>query len=55
MKTSIKTFLSVLFLATILSSCNANMFNSVNGNENVLTENRTTKKDKYTVNNGVGL
>tara|TARA_R110002072_G_scaffold220763_1_gene378039 strand:+ start:183 stop:908 length:726 start_codon:yes stop_codon:yes gene_type:complete len=57
MKTSIKTFLSVLFLATILSSCNANMFNSVNGNENVLTENRTTKEDfnKITISTGLDL
>lgn len=57
MKTSIKTFLSVLFLATILSSCNANMFNSVNGNKNVLTENRSSKADftKITISTGLDL
>ena len=57
MKTSIKTFFSVLFLATILSSCNANMFNSVNGNNNVLTENRSSKADftKITISTGLDL
>jgi hypothetical protein len=43
MKTSIKTFFSVLFLAAILSSCNANMFNRINGNKNVIIENRSSK------------
>lgn len=57
MKTSIKTFFSVLFLATILSSCNANMFNSVNGNKNVVTENRSAKADftKITISTGLDL
>ena len=57
MKTSTKTFFSILFLATLLSSCNVNMFNRVNGNRNVVTENRNLKEDftKIRVSTGLDL
>lgn len=57
MKTSTKTFFSILFLATLLSSCNVNMFNRVNGNRNVITENRNLKEDftKIKVSTGLDL
>ena len=57
MKTSTKTLFSILFLATILSSCNVNMFNRVNGNRNVVTEDRNLKEDftKIKVSTGLDL
>ena len=57
MKTSTKTIFSILFLATFLSSCNVNMFNQINGNRNVVTENRKVKEDftKIKVSTGLDL
>ena len=57
MKTSTKTIFSILFLATFLSSCNVNMFNQINGNRNVVTENRNLKEDftKIKVSTGLDL
>ncbi len=57
MKASTKTFFSILFLATVLSSCNVNMFNRVNGNRNVVTEERNLKEDftKIKVSTGLDL
>ena len=57
MKTSTKKLFSILFLATILSSCNVNMFNRVNGNRNVITEDRNLKEDftKIKVSTGLDL
>lgn len=57
MKASTKTFFSILFLATLLSSCNVNMFNRVNGNRNVVTEERNLKEDftKIKVSTGLDL
>jgi hypothetical protein len=57
MKTSTKTLFSILFLATLLSSCNVNMFNRINGNRNVVTETRTVKDDftKIKVSTGLDL
>lgn len=57
MKTSIKKLFSLLFLATLLSSCNVNMFNSISGNRNVITENRSTKGNftKIVVSTGLDL
>ena len=57
MKTLTKTFFSILFLATFLSSCNVNMFNRINGNRNVVTENRSAKEDftKIKVSTGLDL
>lgn len=57
MKTSTKTIFSILFLATLLSSCNVNMFNRISGNRNVVTENRNLKQDftKIKVSTGLDL
>ncbi|WP_439131652.1 head GIN domain-containing protein [Polaribacter sp.] len=57
MKTITKKLLSILFLATLLSSCNVNMFNRVNGNKNVITETRKVNEDftKIKVSTGLDL
>lgn len=57
MKTTTKKLLSILFLATLLSSCNVNMFNRINGNRNVITENRKANEDftKIKVSTGLDL
>ncbi|MDP5104836.1 head GIN domain-containing protein [uncultured Polaribacter sp.] len=47
MKTTTFKILIVLFVATLLSSCNSNMFNSATGNRNVTIEDRT-KKEPFT-------
>ena len=56
MKTIQKLFL-FLFASTLLSSCNVNMFNSVSGNKNVITQDRTTKEEftKIQVSTGLDL
>lgn len=57
MKTSTKSLLAIVFLATLLSSCNVNMFNRINGNRNVVTEDRSLKEDftKIKVSTGLDL
>jgi hypothetical protein len=57
MKTSIKTILFVFFISAFLSSCNVNMFNSISGNRNVVTEDRSSKEDftKIRVSTGLDL
>lgn len=57
MKTPIKKILTLLFVATLFSSCAVDMFNKVSGNRNVVTENRDTKEDftKIRVSNGLEL
>lgn len=57
MKTITKKLLSILFLATFLSACNVNMFNSINGNKNVVTENRKVNNNftKIKVSTGLDL
>ena len=57
MKTLAKKILPILFIATILSSCSVNMFNRVNGNRNVVSENRKAGEDftKIKVSNGLDL
>lgn len=57
MKTITKKLLSILFLATLLSSCNVNMFNRINGNRNVITETRKVNEDftKIKVSTGLDL
>jgi hypothetical protein len=57
MKTTTTKILIVLFLATFLSSCNINMFNRVNGDRNVVTQDRTTKEafTKIKVSTGLDL
>lgn len=54
MKTTTK-FLSILFLATVLTSCNVNIFNRVNGNRNVITKERKLKGDFTKIKVGTGL
>lgn len=56
MKTTTK-FLSVLFIAITLASCNVNMFNSVSGNRIVTTQDRSTKEEftKVKVSSGLDL
>jgi hypothetical protein len=57
MKTPITKILTLLFVATLFSSCAVDMFNKVSGNRNVVTENRDTKEDftKIRVSNGLEL
>ncbi|PQJ77796.1 head GIN domain-containing protein [Polaribacter porphyrae] len=57
MKTSIKTIFSILFVTIFLSSCNVNLFNRINGNRNVVTQDRNTKEDftKIRVSTGLDL
>jgi hypothetical protein len=40
MKNSITKIIAILFIATLFSSCGVDMFNKVNGNRNVITEQR---------------
>lgn len=56
MKKSIQ-LLTILFVTALLTSCNASMFNSVSGNRNVVTDNRTPKEDfiKIKVSSGLDL
>ncbi len=56
MKTTKKLFF-FLFITTLLSACNANMFNAVSGNKNVITQDRTTKEkfSKIKVSSGLDL
>jgi hypothetical protein len=57
MKTTITKILTFLFVTALLSSCNVNMLNRVNGNKNVVTEDRTTKETftKIKVSTGLDL
>jgi hypothetical protein len=57
MKSSITKLLTLLFIATLFSSCNVNMFNGITGNKNVVSENRNTKEDfsKIKVSTGLDL
>ena len=57
MKTTITKFLTVLFVTTLFSSCAVDMFNRVNGNKNVVTEDRSTKESftEIKVSNGLEL
>ncbi|MFY9242168.1 MAG: head GIN domain-containing protein [Polaribacter sp.] len=57
MKTIASKLLTILFIATLFSSCNINMFNRVNGNKNVTTEDRKVSKDftKIKVSTGLDL
>jgi len=42
MKNSISKIIAILFIVTIFTSCSADIFNSVNGNKNVVTQVRKT-------------
>ena len=57
MKTPITKILTLLLVATLLSSCGVDLFNRVNGNRNVVTENRSTKEGftKIKVSTGLDL
>ena len=57
MKNSISKIIAILFLGTIFASCSAEMFNSVNGNRNVVTKNRKTsnKFNGIKVSTGIDL
>lgn len=55
MKTIIPKLLSILFIATLFSACNANMFNGVSGNRNVRTENRSVQENFTRVKVSTGL
>lgn len=57
MKTAIHRILTILFVATLFSSCVIDMFNRVNGNRNVVTEDRSTKENftKVKVSSGIDL
>ncbi len=55
MKTPITKFLTVLFVATLFSSCAVDMFNRVNGNKNVVTEDRSTKENFTEIKVSTGL
>lgn len=56
MKTT-KKLLSILFITMLLSSCNVNMFNRVNGNGNVKIADRSTSENftKIKVSTGLDL
>jgi len=57
MKTPTTKILIVLIITTLLGSCNVNMFNRINGNQNVVKEDRTIKEDftKIRVSTGLDL
>jgi hypothetical protein len=56
MKIITKKLLSILiFLATFLSSCNVDMFNRIDGNKNVVIENRKINEDFTKVKVSTGL
>ncbi|MEE9407965.1 MAG: head GIN domain-containing protein [Polaribacter sp.] len=45
MKNSITKIIAVLFVATIFTSCGVDMFNRINGNRNVVTQDRKTSEN----------
>lgn len=57
MKSTTKKLLALLFVSFLMSSCNVNMFNRVNGNRNVVTADRSTsqKFTKIKVSTGLDL
>ena len=57
MKSTTKKLLALLFVSVLMSSCNVNMFNRVNGNRNVVTADRSTsqKFTKIKVSTGLDL
>ena len=57
MKSTTKKLLALLFVSVLISSCNVNMFNRVNGNRNVVTADRSTsqKFTKIKVSTGLDL
>ena len=55
MKKITKKLLPILFLASILTSCNINLLNKINGNRNVITVDRTTIENFTKIKVSTGL
>jgi hypothetical protein len=55
MKTSSTKLLTILFIATLFSSCAIDMFNRATGNRNVITEDRSAKEDFTKIKVSTGL
>ena len=55
MKRANYKILTLLFIATLFSSCAVDMFNRVNGNRNVVTEDRSTKEEFTKIKVSAGL
>jgi hypothetical protein len=57
MKSSIKKLFSLLVVAVLFTSCNVNMFNRISGNNNVTSNDRSTKESftKVKVSSGLDL
>lgn len=57
MKTTIKKLLFLFIATSVLSACNPGMFNGIQGNGNVITENRTPSENfsKIKVSSGLDL
>ena len=55
MKTSSTKLLTILFIATLFSSCAIDMFNRATGNRNVVTEDRSAKEDFTKIKVSTGL
>ena len=55
MKSTTKKLLALLFVSVLMSSCNVNMFNRVNGNRNVVTADRSTSQKFTKINVSTGL
>ena len=57
MKTRIQKLIALLIVTTVFAACNANMFNKINGNRNVITTERNTTESftKIKVSTGLDL
>lgn len=55
MKIATQKILTLLLITTLFSSCAVDMFNRVNGNRNVVTEDRSTKEDFTKIKVSTGL
>ena len=55
MKIATQKILTLLLITTLFSSCALDMFNRVNGNRNVVTEDRSTKEDFTKIKVSTGL
>lgn len=55
MKIAAQKILTLLLITTLFSSCAVDMFNRVNGNRNVVTEDRSTKEDFTKIKVSTGL
>lgn len=55
MKKSINQFLTILFIATIFTSCGVDMFNRIEGNRNVVVEERKPQEQFSSVKVSAGI